>query len=198
MTYTSYIKKEFLLTPGLFYDVFTNLCEPEMKKKLDTVKDVKQLGEDGIWEAIENFWVENNPMFMRRLKVIDLKLEKGEEAGDFFNRLKNQFDEAEMEKASIWTLFICKLINSIPETGNDAIALKNKLLEEFRETQNPSKSELVKFKPIITMYESLITAREYKGEVDTRVNRVTHNETPLEPRKGHYLCNTIHPPGKYT
>ena len=47
-TYTSYIKKKFELTPGLFYDVFTNLCEPEMKKKLDGVKDIKQLGEDGI------------------------------------------------------------------------------------------------------------------------------------------------------
>ena len=63
-------------------------------------------------------------MFMRRLKAIDLKLEKGEETSDYFNRLKNQFEEAEMEKASIWTLLIYKLINSIPETGHDAIALK--------------------------------------------------------------------------
>ena len=101
-----------------------------------------------------------------------------------------------MEKASIWTLLICKLINSIPETGHDAIALKNKLLEEFRETQNPSESELVKFKSIITMHESLITAREYKGEVETRVNRGTNNYTLLEPKRGHYLCNTVHPPGK--
>ena len=46
------------------------------------------------------------------------------------------------------------------------------------------------------MHESLITAREYKGEVDTRVNRVTRDETPSEPRKGNYLCNTAHPPGK--
>ena len=38
MTYTSYIKKEFQLTPGLFYDIFTNLCTLEMKKKQDTVK----------------------------------------------------------------------------------------------------------------------------------------------------------------
>ena len=98
-----------------------------------------------IWEVIEGIWVESNPMYTRRLKAIDLKLEKGEEAGDFFNRLKNQFDEAEMEKASIWTLFICKLINSIPETGNDAIALKNKLLEAFCETTNPNESELVRF-----------------------------------------------------
>ena len=88
-TYTGYIKKEFDLTPELFYDVFINLCEPEMKKKLDGVKDIKKLGEDSIWEVIEGIWVERNPMYTRRLKAIDLKLEKGEEAGDFLNHLKN-------------------------------------------------------------------------------------------------------------
>ena len=69
-----------------------------MKKKLETVKGVKELGEDGIWEAIENFWVETNPMFMRLLKAIYLKLEKGEETSDYFNRLKSQFEEAEMKR----------------------------------------------------------------------------------------------------
>ena len=93
----------------MFYDIFTNLCTPEMKKKLDTVKGVKELGEEGIWEAIEKFWIETNPMFMRRLKAIDLKPEKGEETSDYYNRLKVQFEEAEMEKASIWTLLVCKL-----------------------------------------------------------------------------------------
>ena len=32
-TYTGYIRKEFDLTPDLYYDVFMNLCEPEMRKK---------------------------------------------------------------------------------------------------------------------------------------------------------------------
>ena len=45
------------------------------------------------------------------------------------------------------------------------------------------------------MHESLITAREYKGEADSRVNRVTNNDAQ-EPKRGHYLCNTTHPPGK--
>ena len=39
-TYTGYIKKEFDLMPELFYDVFTNLCKPEMKKELDGVKNI--------------------------------------------------------------------------------------------------------------------------------------------------------------
>ena len=34
-TYTGYIRKEFDLTPDLYYDFFMNLCEPEMRKKLD-------------------------------------------------------------------------------------------------------------------------------------------------------------------
>ena len=92
-----------------------------MRKKLDGVKDIKKMGEAKIWDVIEGIWVESNPMYTRRLKAIDLKMEKGEEVGDFFNRLKDQYAEAEMEKATPWTLFICKLINSIPDSGNDTI-----------------------------------------------------------------------------
>ena len=100
MTYTSYIKQEFTLTPRLFYDIFTNLCSPEMKKKLDTVKGVQEMGEEGIWDAIEKFCIESNPMFMRCLKAIDLKPEKGEETSDYYNRMKVQFEESEMDKAT--------------------------------------------------------------------------------------------------
>ena len=58
-------------------------------------------------------------MYIRRLKAIDLEMEKGEEVGDFFNRLKNEYAEAEMEKATPWSLFVCKLITCIPASGND-------------------------------------------------------------------------------
>ena len=101
-----------------------------------------------------------------------------------------------MDKVSIWTLLVCKLINSIPESGHDAVALKNKLLEEFRITQDPSEAELVKFQSIITMHESLITAREFKEEVVGRVNRVTNNTDTQETKTGHWLCNMSHAPGK--
>ena len=179
-TYTGYIRKEFDLTPDLYYDVFMNLCEPEMRKKLDGVKGIKEMGEEKIWEIIEGIWVESNPMYTRRLKAIDLKMEKGEEVGDFFNRLKNQYAEAEMEKATPWTLFICKLINSIPDSGNDSISLKNKLMETFRENQDLQENELSKFQTVIKQHESLVTAREYKGEVEACVGRVTE-EPPKEP-----------------
>ena len=78
-TYTGYIRKEFDLTPDLYYDVFMNLCEPEMRKKLDGIKGIKEMGEEKIWDIIEGIWVESNPMYTRRLKAIDLKMEKGEE-----------------------------------------------------------------------------------------------------------------------
>ena len=62
-------------------------------------------------------------MYIRRLKAIDLEMEKGEEVGDFFNHLKNEYAEAEMEKATPWSLFVCKLITCIPASGNDSILL---------------------------------------------------------------------------
>ena len=107
----------------LYYHVFVNLCDTEIRKKLDLVKGIKEMGEAGIWDIIEGIWIETNPMYMRRLKAMDMKMETGEEVGDFFNRLKNEYAKAEMEKATPWSLFICKLISSIPDSGNDSILL---------------------------------------------------------------------------
>ena len=114
-TYTEYIRKEFDLSPELYYHIFANLCEPDLRKKLDMVKGIKEMGEAGIWAIIEGIWMESNPMFMRRLKAMDMKMEAGEEVGDFFNPLENEYAEAEMDKATPWSIFICKLISSIPE-----------------------------------------------------------------------------------
>ena len=102
-----------------------------------------------------------------------------------------------MEKATPWSLFICKLISSIPDSGNDSISLKNKLLETLRNNQDPQENELSKFQTVIKQHESLVTAREFKGEVEARVGRVTE-EPPKEPRKPHYLCNKVHEKGNCT
>ena len=56
------------------------------EENLDGIKGIKEMGEARIWDIIEGIWVETNPMYIRRLKAIDLKMEKGEEVGDFFNR----------------------------------------------------------------------------------------------------------------
>ena len=101
---------------------------------------------------------------MRRLKAMEMKMEAGEEVSDFFNRLKNEYSEAEMAKATPWSIFICKLIASISDTGNDQIMLKNKLLETFRDIQDPQESELLKFQTVIKQHKEHITAQEFKGE----------------------------------
>ena len=128
-------------------------------------------------------------------------MEKGEEVGDFFNRLKNEYAEAEMEKATPWSLFVCKLISCIPTSGNDSIVLKNKLLETFRDNQDPQENELSKFQTVIKQHESLVTAREFKGEAGGNVRR-TREEPPKDTRKPgyflHQLCNKEHKRGECT
>ena len=65
-------------------------------------------------------------------------------AGDFYNRLRNEYAEAEMEKATPWTLFVCKLISCIPSSGNDS-RVKEQLLETYRENPDPQENDLAKF-----------------------------------------------------
>ena len=126
-TYTGYLRKDVDMTPDLYYDIFMNLCEPDMRKKLDSVKGIREMGETKIWEIIEGILVETNPMYIRRVKANDLQMEKGEMVGDFFNRLRNGYAEVEMEKATPWTLFNCKLKSCIPSSGNDS-RVKEQLL----------------------------------------------------------------------
>ena len=77
--------------------------------------------------------------------------------------------------------------------------LKNTLLETFRDTQDPQENELSKFQTVIKQHESLVTAREFKGEVGGNVRRITE-EPPKETRKpGHFLhrlCNKEHKRGE--
>ena len=61
------------------------------------------------------------------------------------------------------------------------MSLKNKLLETFRENQNPQENGLSKFQTVIKQHES---TTEYKGKVEAHVVRVTE-EPPKEPRKPH-------------
>ena len=117
-TYTGYLRKDIDITPDLYYDIFTNLCSPGMRKKLDSIKGIRSIGETKIWQEIENIFVQTNPIYIRRVKAYDIRIEKGEGVGDFFNRLRNEYAEAEMEKATPWTMLVCKLISSVPSTGN--------------------------------------------------------------------------------
>ena len=61
ITYTGYIRKSFDLTPELYFDVFSNLCDQDMRKKLESIKGIREMGEDKIWDIIEGIWKETNP-----------------------------------------------------------------------------------------------------------------------------------------
>ena len=49
-----------------------------MRKKLESIKRVIEMGEDKLWEIIEGIWKETNPLYIRRLKAIEMEMEKGE------------------------------------------------------------------------------------------------------------------------
>ena len=92
-----------------------------------SIKGIRSMGETKIWQEIENIFVQTNPIYIRRIRAYDTRIEKGEGVGDFFNRLRNEYAEAEMEKATPWTMLVCKLISSLPSTGNEA-RVKEQLL----------------------------------------------------------------------
>ena len=101
-----------------------------------------------------------------------------------------------MEKATPWTLFVCKLISCIPSSGNDS-RVKEQLLETYRENPDPQEMDLAKFQTVIKHHESLMTAKEFKGAVCGSVRRVTE-DPPKQPGKPHFLCNKIHKRGSCT
>ena len=76
-TYTGYIRKDIDLTPDLYYDIFINLFELDMKKKLDGVKGIREMGENRIWEIIKDMLVETNPIYIRRVRAIGVRWKKG-------------------------------------------------------------------------------------------------------------------------
>ena len=88
--YAPYIRKDIGtdLTPELYFDIFINLCEPEMKKKLGGIAGIREMGESRIWEIVEEILMETNPVYIRRVRAMNLQMEKGETTGDFFNRLR--------------------------------------------------------------------------------------------------------------
>ena len=74
----------------------------------------KKMSEKDIWNEIE-FFLSSNPIYIRRVQALETRIIKGETVSDFYNRLKNSFREAEMEKASMATIMIGKLIASLIE-----------------------------------------------------------------------------------
>ena len=94
------------------------MCDADMQKKLQKIKGMKKASEKDIWNEIEKIFLSSNPIYIRRVQALETRIIKGETVSDFYNRLKNSFREAEMEKASMGTIMISKLIASLPSEGN--------------------------------------------------------------------------------
>ena len=85
---------------------------------------------------------------------METRIIKGETVSDYFNRLKNCFQEADMQKAL--------LIGNLPAVGNEG-KIKNELLKIYSETPNPSEVDLQKFLNKIKEMESIVIASEFRN-----------------------------------
>ena len=57
--YTSYIRKNnFEMGPELYFDIFCNLCDKDMRLKLESIKGIREAGEEKLWEIIEGIYHE--------------------------------------------------------------------------------------------------------------------------------------------
>ena len=112
--YTSYIRKNnFEMGPDLYFNIFSNLCDKDMRLKLESIKGVREVGEEKLWDIIEGIYQESNPTYIHRVKAFEMIMEKGELCGDYFTRLKLEYQEAQMERATMWSLFVCKINSSL-------------------------------------------------------------------------------------
>ena len=117
--YTRYFRGCTNIPDSLYYDLFASMCDADMQKKLENIKGIKTMTEKKIWEEIEKIFLSSNPIYIRRVQALETRIIKGETVSDFYHRLKNSFREAEMEKASMDTIMISKLIASLPSEGNE-------------------------------------------------------------------------------
>ena len=121
-----------------------------------------------------------------------MEMKKSELRGDFFTRLKLEYREAEMERMTPWSLFVCKLISCTPNSGQDNSYLRTKLLDMYRDNPDPTEADLDKFERIIREHESMVTAREFKGEVPANVRIIRTDNIPQAGEKFHKLCGKTH------
>ena len=87
--------------------------------KLTNIKDIERRTPEKIWDQVELMFLTSNLMYMRRIQAMETKIIKEEAVSDYFNRLKNSFQEADMQKASIGNVMISLLIGNLPAEGNE-------------------------------------------------------------------------------
>ena len=67
----------------LYFDILANMCDKDMRLKLESINGVREAGEEKLWEIIEEIYQESNPTYVRRVKVYEMQMNKGELCGDF-------------------------------------------------------------------------------------------------------------------
>ena len=193
--YTGYLRGCTNIPDSLYYDLFASMCDADMQKKMENIKGIKTMTEKKIWEEIKKIFLASNPIYIRRVQALETRIIKGKTVSDFYHRLKNIFTEAEMEKASMGTIMISKLIASLPSEGNEG-RIKEQLLKQYSEMPNPKEEDLTKFITVIKEFESLVTASEFKIQQGNTMRRV--QEEPKQEANPHYLCGKVHKCGKCT
>ena len=106
--------------------------------------------------------------------------------------MKLEYQEVQMERATTWSLFVCKIISSLSSAGNDNRDLKSKLLETYRDNPDPDEKGLDIFQKVIREHESMIRAREFKEEVSANIRVVRPEDKPNSGSRPHHLCGKVH------
>ena len=112
----------------LYADMLLNRCDSSMRLTLEAIDNVRELGEEKLWDKIESIYKDSNPIFVRRLRVYENEIKKGEMTSDFATKLKLDYKESEMEKATIWGHFEYEIIAALDTTGSDNRDQKSKLI----------------------------------------------------------------------
>ena len=100
-TWMNYVREEgVVISNNRYWHILANICDQTMRTKLEAINGIEELGETKIWELIEGIYQTSNPGFIRRHKCYELKPIKGELTSEFSDRLKLEFEESEMSKAT--------------------------------------------------------------------------------------------------
>ena len=70
---------------GLYFDIFSSLCDNDMQKKLNNIRGIKKMSEKEIWEQVEKMFLASNPMYMRNIQALETRIIKGESVSKIMN-----------------------------------------------------------------------------------------------------------------
>ena len=76
-TYTGYLRECVDITPTLYYDLFVDLCDPDIQKKLENIKGIRTMCEKKIWEEIEKIFLQSHPIYIRRVQALETQIIRG-------------------------------------------------------------------------------------------------------------------------